>query len=70
MTSVEEKENLSHSDVNMRQHMSMFIFTGSDMILTFSHLGLFSGKEQDHVVVIKIFLMVDTSPRRAEPPLK
>uniref|UniRef100_A0A671U3D4 Immunoglobulin V-set domain-containing protein n=1 Tax=Sparus aurata TaxID=8175 RepID=A0A671U3D4_SPAAU len=56
-----EKDNLSHSHVNMRQVMIVFIFTGTDNILTFRLLSLYSRKERDHGVIWSIFLTVDIS---------
>uniref|UniRef100_A0A672H6M5 Ig-like domain-containing protein n=1 Tax=Salarias fasciatus TaxID=181472 RepID=A0A672H6M5_SALFA len=62
--SVEEKDNLSHSHVAIRQIILMLIFSGTDIIQTFRLLSLYSGKEQNHGVAHNIFLMVDMDPKQ------
>uniref|UniRef100_A0A671WGP3 Ig-like domain-containing protein n=1 Tax=Sparus aurata TaxID=8175 RepID=A0A671WGP3_SPAAU len=56
-----EKDNLSTSHVNISQQQIMLDFTGTDIILTFRLLSLYSGKEQSQTEIMNIFLILDIS---------
>uniref|UniRef100_A0A3Q1AHE2 Ig-like domain-containing protein n=1 Tax=Amphiprion ocellaris TaxID=80972 RepID=A0A3Q1AHE2_AMPOC len=63
MKSVEQKENLSHSHVTIRQTVVILNFTGTNIILTFRLLSLYSGKEQ-RGEQLNIFLIIDMDPKQ------
>uniref|UniRef100_A0A3P8SMD7 Ig-like domain-containing protein n=1 Tax=Amphiprion percula TaxID=161767 RepID=A0A3P8SMD7_AMPPE len=63
MKSVEQKENLSHSHVTIRQSMMELDFTGTNITLTFRLLSLYSGKKQKDGQM-NIFLIIDMDPKQ------
>ncbi|KAK5619566.1 hypothetical protein CRENBAI_013052, partial [Crenichthys baileyi] len=66
MKSEGQKDNLSHSAVAMRQHLSILSFSGSDIILTFR---LLSSSSKNHLVPqLSIFLMMDLSQQQHLDP--
>uniref|UniRef100_A0A3P8QN88 Ig-like domain-containing protein n=1 Tax=Astatotilapia calliptera TaxID=8154 RepID=A0A3P8QN88_ASTCA len=62
LKSLKQKENLSNSHVAIRQHRIMLTFTGTDMILTFRLLSLYSGKKEKDLR-LNIFMIIDMTQK-------